>query len=76
MSELFLLCYEGHKMTTIKCKALQCLNNRKGKCMANFIVIDKYCRAFFTSSNASRYEGCVMKKEHNRYKSSKRSVLK
>nr|DAL53759.1 MAG TPA_asm: hypothetical protein [Caudoviricetes sp.] len=55
---------------------MKCLNNKKGYCGANFITIDKYCRAFFTSNNARKYEGCVMRKEHNRYKSSNRSVLK
>ena len=63
-------------MTKIKCRALKCLNNKKGYCGANFITIDKYCRASFTSTNARKYEGCVMRKEHNRYKSSNRSVLK
>ena len=72
----FFVYKKAETMTTIKCKATTCLTNKHGKCIANFIVFDRRCQAFFTSETASRYSGCTMKKEHNRYKSSKRSVLK
>ena len=72
----FFVYKKAETMTTIKCKATNCLNKKHGKCIANFIVFDRRCQAFFTSETASRYSGCTMKKEHNRYKSSKRSVLK
>ena len=76
MGVLFYCTKRGEHMTDVHCNKKQCLNNRKGWCMAKAIHIDGMCRSYAPASSLINKKNTNIVKRSGRYKQGPSEVLK
>lgn len=63
-------------MTVIVCRCKKCLNNKKGVCVANSILVEKtHCKDYCTAFWLSKHEVAAVHKVGGKFKQ-KKGVLK
>ena len=67
---------EGKDMTDVCCHKRQCLNNRKGWCVANAISLDSQCQSYVTSNRMMVKQCAKVRKDKGKYKTNDNIVLK
>lgn len=66
-------------MTDVQCEKRHCLNNRRGRCMANAICIDNRCKSYAAPAHmmrAGQGARARVRRDKGKYKNADFVVLK
>lgn len=66
-------------MTVVQCTKRHCLNNKRGRCMANDICIDNRCKSYAAPAQMMRANAGArsrVRREHGKYKNKDYFILK